>query len=214
MSSAAGPRAAAWKRRGYSMVIGWRWFRIMAAAALASGLGAAAAFAEEAAGPTYGVTYIEAMPKAEGQVANLLKKQALEIRKNPASLGYFALQRDMPGRHFAVVEIWKDRAALDAQRGDEREKQFRTALEPLLAVPLDERPHKAMLVDLPRMQAALQGLGRDTVAVLTHVDVIPTKLEEGLAATKATFEPSSAEPGNVSYQILQHSSRANHMTLF
>ena len=49
---------------------------------------------------------------------------------------------------------------------------------------------------------------------MTHVDVIPPKQEEGAAAAKALFAPSSAEPGNAGFDVLQQNSRANHMTLF
>jgi quinol monooxygenase YgiN len=191
-----------------------RWQTLVASAAgFAMGLGIVAAHAEETAGPAYVVTYIEVLPKAEKQTAELLGKQMAEMRKKPDNLGYVALQRNSPARHFAIVEFWKSPASLEGARASEANKEFRNVLTPLLAAPYDERPHKAMLAD-PRTQAALLVQAPQAVYVVTHVDVIPPKLEEGIAATKALFAPGSAEPGNIAFDVLQQNSRLNHMTLF
>jgi quinol monooxygenase YgiN len=184
------------------------------AAVFAFGLGNFAARAEEAAGPAYLVSYIEVLPKREQQAATMLLKHAAGMRKLPGNLGYTPLQRNSPARHFAVVEIWKDAASLDAARASEEAKAFKAALAPLLAAPLDERPHRIMQTDPARTQPVLAAPPPHAIFIVTHVDVIPPKLEEGLAATKGLFAPSSAEPGNVSYNVLQQISRANHMTLF
>ncbi len=177
-------------------------------------LGLIPAHAQEVTGPAYSVSYIEVMPKDEQKAAILLRKQAADMRKKPGNLEYIALQRDNPSRHFAIVEFWKDRGSLDAGRASEEHKAFVETQTPLLSAALDERPYVPMLDDLSRVRSALAGLRRNAVFIVTHVDVIPTKKDEGIAATKALFAPSGAEPGNAYYSVLQQSTRANHMTLF
>jgi hypothetical protein len=48
---------------------------------------------------------------------------------------------------------------------------------------------------------------RGAVYAVTHVDFIPPKKEEGIAATKALSGPSAKDPGNRRYDVLQQSSR-------
>jgi quinol monooxygenase YgiN len=181
---------------------------------LAFGVAAMPSSRAQEPAPAYLVTYFEVVPKAERQAADLLRQQAKEMRKSSGNLEYAALQRIVPGRHFAIIESWKDTAALDAAHASDATKAFRSALTPLLSAPYDERPHKPMLTNLDRTRAGLSAAGRRAVFVVTHVDLIPPKQEEGIAATKALFAPSSAETGNIAYDILQQNSRPNHMTLF
>jgi quinol monooxygenase YgiN len=136
------------------------------------------------------------------------------MRKKPGNLGYIALERDNPVNHFAVVESWKDRSAYEAAQASEDRKTFLKALAPLLSAPVDERPHVPLSADQSRTQSAVAASGPAAVFVVTHVDVIPTKKDEGIAATKSLFAPSSAEKGNSAFDVLQQASRANHMTLF
>ncbi|MGC1572624.1 MAG: antibiotic biosynthesis monooxygenase, partial [Pseudolabrys sp.] len=55
--------------------------------------------------------------------------------------------------------------------------------------------------------------GAGSVYVLTHVDLSGAKKEEGLAAIKQLSTDSAQDAGILRYDVLQQSSRPNHLTL-
>ena len=85
------------------------------------------------------VTYIEAMPASAKQNAGLLKILADASRREAGVLRFEVLQRSGRPGHFAIVESWKDQAALDAHTAAAHSKAFRDKLEPSLISPIDER---------------------------------------------------------------------------
>ncbi len=162
----------------------------------------------------YIVAYIEVASASQDKAAALLKSWADTVKKNPDNLGIATLRRRGPTNHFAIVEAWKDAKAFESEAASPEAKTFRAALEPMLIAPYDERPHAALAVNWERTKAAIKAAGPDAVFAVTHVDVIPPKKDEGIAATKGLFEPGSKSAGNLSFDVLQQASRQNHMTLF
>jgi quinol monooxygenase YgiN len=176
--------------------------------------GAASAQAQAPSGPAYIISYIEAAAGSQEKAAALLKSWAETARKNPENLGFAALQRRDPANHFAIVEMWKDVKAFEAQSGSPEGQQFKAALNGMLIAAYDERPHSVLAADLARSKLAIETAGPDAVFAVTHVDIIPPKKDDGIAATKGLFEPGSKSAGNLTYDVLQQNSRQNHMTLF
>jgi quinol monooxygenase YgiN len=84
---------------------------------------------------------------------------------------------------------------------------LRDKLKPYLAAPIDERPHTGFVVT----QSKASGAG--SVYVLTHVDFIGAKKDEGLAAIKQLSIDSEQDAGILRYDVLQQGSRPNHLTL-
>jgi len=156
----------------------------------------------------YIVTYIEVAPGEQRQAATLIREFGEASRKDTGNLRFDTLHRIGRTRHFAILEAWNDKAAADAHASAAHTKQFRDSLKPLLTAPYDERPHGALAVAEP----ALKSSGR-TIFVVTHVDIIPPKKDEGIAATVALAEPSRKERGNLRFEVLQQASRPNHMTV-
>jgi quinol monooxygenase YgiN len=177
-----------------------------------TGLGSAQAQAPSS--PTYIVSYIEAATGSQDKAAALLKAWGETIRKNPDNLGFTPLRRRDPANHFAIVEMWKDAKAFEAQSASPEGQRFKAAIGELLIAPYDERPHSVLAADLERSKRAIETAGPDAVFAVTHVDVIPPKKDEGIAATKGLFEPGSKSAGNLLFDVLQQNSRQNHMTLF
>jgi len=85
-------------------------------------------------------------------------------------------------------------------------RDLRAALAPLLVAPLDERPH-AVLSTGPKPTTSV-GL-----YVVTHVDVVPTKREDGTAEIRKLVEASRGSAGNVRFDALVQAGRPNHLTL-
>jgi quinol monooxygenase YgiN len=163
---------------------------------------------QQPSGTYYVVTYVETQPGSGAKAATLIRNFGEAARKDAGNLRFETLRRVGWRHHFAILEAWKDKAAGEAHAAAAHTKQFRAALQPMLTAPYDERPHGALAVADPATKAGVRAL-----FVVTHVDIIPPKKDEGLAATSGLAEPSRKEPGNMRFEVLQQSSRPNHMTV-
>jgi len=158
----------------------------------------------------YCVTYIEVTPAAKEQAASLLKEAGTASRKSAGNLRFDVLQRlDRPNQ-FAIVEAWSDQKAREANGTAMHTKQFRDQLQPLLISAYDERPHAGLAVGATAAGAGARG---SAVYVVTHVDFIPPKKDDGIAALQQLADPSRKDTGNLRYEVLQQGSRPNHLTL-
>src|SRR5579864_1117860 len=103
----------------------------------------AATFAQPAAAQTpaspgiYVVTYFDVDPAAARKTEGVLRQFAVATRKEDGN-GELTLLREIgrPGR-FAIVEAWRDKAALDAHGA--AMKALGDKLQPALASPFDSR---------------------------------------------------------------------------
>src|SRR5437879_7826971 len=86
--------------------------------------------------------------------------------------------------------------------------QTRERIQAIRNAPPDERVHVG--VSVGPLQATV---GSDAVYVVTHVDVIPPRKEDGLAAVKQLGEDSRAGAGNVRFEVVQQTNRPNHFTV-
>lgn len=187
-------------------------FRLWFAGLFMMVAGAQSVWAQGAASaaPQYGVSYIEALPVASAKALVALRTFRAASRKADGSVRFEVLQRRERPNHFAIIEIWKDTEAFNASLNSASRKTFREQIQPLLAAGYDERPHIGMSVG--EISAALGGKG-PVVYTVTHVDFIPPKKDEGIAALQQLAGPSRAESGNLRYELLQQTSRPNHLTL-
>ena len=158
----------------------------------------------------YSVTYIEVMPAAKDKAAALLKEVGVASRKGAGNLRFDVLERRDRPNHFAIVEAWKDQKAHDANGAAAHTKHFRDMLRPLLSSAYDERPHTGLAVGPMAAGAGARGAA---VYVVTHVDIIPPKKDDGIAALQQLAGPSRKDAGNLRYEVLQQNSRPNHFTL-
>ena len=114
-------------------------------------------------------------------------------------------QLGRPG-HFALFEVWRDQKAFDA-RDAAVQKQLRDALQPIRVSDYDQRPYKTISLD-DRRSGRPQGA---QVVVVSHVDVAPNP--QVAVMLKDLAEASRKEPGNVRFDVVQHTMRANHFTV-
>ena len=178
----------------------------IALAALCAGA-AQPALAQDA---VYVVSYFEAMPATQNEIAALARAFGEESRKEDGNLRFDVMQRIGQTNHFSIVEVWKDAKARTAHASAAGTGRFREKLLSLLRSPYDERPHNAFNVGA--LQAA--GANNDTVYAVTHVDFIPPEKENGLVMVRALSEASRNESGNLRFESLQQANRPNHLTLF
>lgn len=154
----------------------------------------------------YAVSYVEATASAAVKAVALLKqyREASAKQDGCVSIELFE-QIGRPG-HFALFEVWRDQRAFDA-RDASVQKQLRDALQPIRVSDYDQRPYKTISVDDRRGGRR----GASEVIVLAHVDVAPNP--QVAVMLKDLAEASRKEPGNVRFDVVQHTMRANHFTV-
>ncbi len=156
----------------------------------------------------YVVTYLEVGPALVVKAASILRKLSVASRKEDGNLGFVALrERDRPGR-FAIVEAWRDKAALDAH--NTAAKATLDLLQPLQASPPDPRLSNELAV---APKTAAEPGNKGNLYVVTHVDVPPPVKDEAIALVRQLAEDSRKDDGNLRFDVVQQTNRPNHMTV-
>jgi quinol monooxygenase YgiN len=157
----------------------------------------------------FAVTYIDVTPATRDADADALRQLATASRKEPGVIRYETFQRSAPSNQFAIIEIWKDQKAYDAHAASEPVKGFRAQIEPHLIAPIDERPYVGLAVG-PMEGAAIPASGP---VAISHVDVIPPKKDDGIAALKTLADSTRKDNGNLRFDVYQQKTRPNHFTV-
>jgi len=155
--------------------------------------------------PFYAVAYVETMPSAARAAAAALADYRRSCGKDDGCLSIDLFEQlGRPG-HWALVETWRDQKAFDG-RAPGPPKQFLDALASIRVSGYDQRPYKATSVAAARGQT-----GPQSVSVVAHVDVAPNPAVAPMLTRLA--EASRREPGNVRFDVYQHTMRGNHFTV-
>ena len=151
------------------------------------------------------IAYVEARAAAADTARATLNRyrEASRAQDGTSRVELFE-QIGRPG-HFAIVETWRDQAAFDA-RDDAAHRQLLDALEAIRVSGYDQRLYKT-LATAPAVASTDSG----TVYVIAHVDVAPNSQAPVLLARLA--EASRREAGNLRFDVVQHTMRANHFTV-
>ena len=161
------------------------------------------------AGPIYVITFFEigaaAMPKAITQV----RPFAAATRKEDGNQGFLALQEIARPSRFAIVEVWRDKPAVEAHAA--AMAALRDKLQPVFASPFDTRANSGLSVAGPAIGA--EPGGGNPVYVLTHIDVPPAAKDQTIDMLRQLTEASRKESGNLRFDVLQQEGRANHLPL-
>jgi quinol monooxygenase YgiN len=159
-------------------------------------------------GPRYVVTYVEVKANAAAEGEKLVREFRNATRKEPGNLRTEALQRIGQMNQFVLLEAWKDQAAVDARFKAPAAVQFRDKIKAIQNAPVDDRVHFPLSVGPLEVKAT-----GGSVAVVTHVDVIPPQRENGTAFTKQLAEDSRKEAGNLRFEAVTQVNRQNHFTV-
>ncbi|PYM93408.1 MAG: hypothetical protein DME04_11255 [Candidatus Rokuibacteriota bacterium] len=159
-------------------------------------------------GNIYTAIYIEVMPTSRADGVAALKRYRDAARAEDGSLRCEVVTRIGQPHQFAILEVWKDQKAFEAHGKSAAAAQLREKVHAIRSAPLDERVHIGVSV------GPLQpGPAGDAVYVVTHVDVIPPRKEDGLAAVKQLGADSRGAAGNVRFEGVQQTNRPNHFTV-
>ncbi len=156
----------------------------------------------------YLATYVEVMPNAVAPGMALLKQYRDASAKEDGNLRAEALAEIERPTRFVVVEVWRNKAALEAHGQSAATSKFRDKLKPIADAPYDERINNALYVTQGKNESQSGAL-----YVVTHVDVIPAGKDDCMAALKAMSVDTAADAGNISYEVLQQANRGNHFTV-
>ncbi len=98
------------------------------------------AAAQSASSQYYVVTHVDVPPPNLQKTVALLKGFAADTRKDPGLVRIEIQQEAAMPNHFAIVSVWKNKGAFEANESAAATKKFREQLFPLLGAPLDMRP--------------------------------------------------------------------------
>ncbi len=158
-------------------------------------------------GAAFAVSYIEVTPSSTERTIELLRAQRDASRAAAGNLRFQIMQRIGRPNHFVILDAWESQEARDRNSAAAHTRSFRSALEPLLYSPYDERPSYGIM--------GTSATGDDgQIYAITHVDFIPPALEEGLAVLEAFVTASREAPGAIDIGIITQNNRRNHMTQF
>ena len=153
----------------------------------------------------YAVSYVEVNASSSATAIAALKQYRDASRKQDGCVRLDLFAQVGRSGHFAVVETWRDQKAFDA-RGAATQNKLLDTLRPIRVSDYDQRPYKTLAVG-----AASAAAGRHTISVVSHVDTAPGL--EAAALLKRLAEASRQDEGNVRFDVLQHTMRANHFTV-
>ena len=158
--------------------------------------------------PVYLVTYVELMPNAAASGAALLKQYRGEARKESGNLRLDVLVEIKRPNRFAIVEVWKSKAELDAHGRSAASAQLLEKLKALQDAPSDVRIDHALYLGRGKSDKRT-----GAIYVVTHIDVIPPGKDACMAALKTMSSDTANDSGNIGYDVLQQDDHSNHFTV-
>ena len=159
-------------------------------------------------GNIYSVTYVEVMPRSKAEAVTILRTYRESARKEGGNLRCEVVQRIDQPHQFAILEIWKDQAAFEAHGKTASSTETREKIAAIRNAPTDERVHTALSIGPIDAPAARGG-----IYVATHVDVIPPRKDDGVAALKRLGEDTRRDHDNLRFEVVQQINRPNHFTV-
>ena len=158
-------------------------------------------------GPVYVVTSFDVAAKDFGSALDILHPFAAATRKEDGNLELTVLNEVGRGGRFAIVEAWRDKAALDAH--GPAMKALGDKLQPLLVAPFSARPYAVLSAAAPAPDAKLDL----STYVLTHVDVFPAGKDEVTGLVKQLADDSRKDKGEERFDALVWAEHPNHFEL-
>jgi len=153
----------------------------------------------------HAVAYVETTASGGTAAAGALRAYREAALKLDGCLHVEAFEQIGRPGHWVLLETWRDQKAFDARDGAPMQR-LTAALAPVRVSGFDQRPYKS--VTTAPQRAASTG---SAVSVISHVDVAPNPAVAPMLTRLA--ETSRGEPGNLRFDVLQHTMRGNHFTV-
>jgi quinol monooxygenase YgiN len=159
---------------------------------------------------SYIVTYFEVYSSDILKTKFLLKELTDSSIKEDGNLRFEVVQRIGQPDQFAILEAWQDISSMTRHQKSEKVTAIKEKLNVLLRSSYDERPHSALQVGKVMVPHAEI---KNSIFAITHVDIVPTIKDQGIALVKDIATISPKDSGNIRFEALTQISRPNHMTI-
>lgn len=155
----------------------------------------------------YAVSYVEVAPSARSTAVAAVMQYRESSRKDAGFVRIeFFEQIGWPG-HVTLIETWTDQKSFEAHSTGAHSKDFLGKLQPIRVSGYDQRPYKTLSVGSKAPAADARN-----VHIVSHVDIAPSAGDAG-ALLRQLAEESRKENGNLRFDVMQHTMRANHFTV-
>jgi quinol monooxygenase YgiN len=155
----------------------------------------------------YSVAYVDILPASRTAAITALKEYRDASRKDDGFQRIEFFEQAGRPAHFCIIETWANSRDLDTHAASANAKDFRNKIDSMRLSDYDQRPYKTLSLGTAHNDGSSPG-----TFVITHVDI-------GGQGTNATdllrklAEASRKEEGNLRFDVLQHTMRANHFTV-
>ncbi len=155
----------------------------------------------------YTVAYVDILPASRTTAITAIKQYRDASRKDDGFQRMELFEQAGRPAHFCIIETWANGRDLDAHAASANAKDFRSKINSMRLSDYDQRPYKTLSLGTAHNDRSGRGM-----FVITHVDI-------GAQGTSAAdllrklAEDSRKEEGNLRFDVLQHTMRANHFTV-
>jgi len=156
----------------------------------------------------YVATYVDVQPPSAAQGVALIEQYRTATQKETGNVSVEVVQETSRSNRFVILEVWKDQASFETHERASHTADFRSRLRAIHGSPYDQRVHQGLTTD-----TRSGAIPRNSVSVVTHVDVPPPRREAAEALLKTVAEESRKDEGNIRFDVFQESSRTNHFTV-
>jgi quinol monooxygenase YgiN len=155
----------------------------------------------------YSVAYVDILPASRTAAVSALKQYRDASRKDEGfqRIEFFE-QAARPAR-FCIIETWANSGDLDTHAASAKAKDFRNKIDSIRLSDYDQRPYKTLSLGAAPNDRSSRG-----TFVITHVD-IGGQGTNAADLLRKLAEASRKEEGNLRFDVLQHTMRANHFTV-
>jgi quinol monooxygenase YgiN len=157
--------------------------------------------------PVYVVGYLDVVVASKAQAIKLLRQYRVSCAREDGNLRCEAAERMEQQNEFVILEVWKDQKSYQAHAAGPG-KQLLDTLKPMLGSPYDQRVQIGFSVLPPQAPPS----GR-VVYVVTHVDIIPPRINESTPLLTQMAELGRKDGGNLRVEVLQQTDRSNHFSI-
>ena len=155
----------------------------------------------------YATSYIEVVPASEAATDKILKQLAEATRNEPGAVAFEIARRVLPTNQFLIFGAWKNQQAYEAHLTAAHTKQAIAALGPQLIAPIDTNLATQIVGQ------ALQAPPVGTIYGVTHIAIVPEKIDDFYAALIKYTASTRQAVGNLRYYPARDSSRPNHFSI-
>jgi quinol monooxygenase YgiN len=156
----------------------------------------------------YCAIYVEVLPRATADGLARLERYRQATLGQGGNLRCELVQRLDEPHQFVVLEVWSDQAAFQAHGASASATEMREQVAAIRNAPTDERVHTGLAVGPLGSRPAPGAL-----YVVTHVDVVPPRKDDGVAALTRLAGDGRPAHGNLRFEVVQQVNRPNHFTI-